>query len=204
VKVLRALQNFICAGWPYTNFLVGWRIKGTMEANLQDIGPPAKADFHAAIARRSDSWYAACLRITRSPELADDAVQDALLSAWHKRHQFESSALLETWIHRIAVNAALQLLRKNKPERSEPLSAEPLDGGAAPLSSAMDAETQTTLAEALTHLSEMERLCFVLKHLEQWRLNEIAEQLATNVGVVKQSLFRAVNKLRVSMAHLRG
>ena len=71
---------------------------------------PAQAEFHRAIANRGDHWFAACLRITRNEDLAADAVQDALLSAWNKRHQFERSAQLETWIHRIAINAALQLL----------------------------------------------------------------------------------------------
>jgi RNA polymerase sigma-70 factor (ECF subfamily) len=50
-------------------------------------------------------------------------------------------------------------------------------------------------------LSEIERVCFVLKHLEQWRLKEIAAELNTNIGAVKQAIFRAVKKLRVSMAN---
>ena len=67
---------------------------------------PSQADFHRAISERSDYWYSACLRITRNPDLAADALQDALLSAWDKRDQFERSARLDTWIHRIAINAA--------------------------------------------------------------------------------------------------
>ena len=82
---------------------------------------PTEADFHEAIANRADRWFAACLRITRSPELAEDAVQEALLSAWHKRDQFKHGSRLETWIHRIAINAALQQLRKAKPGMFEPL-----------------------------------------------------------------------------------
>ncbi len=59
-------------------------------------------------------------------------------------------------------------------------------------------------AEALQGLSDIERICFVLKHLEQWRLKEIADELSTNVGVIKQALFRALKKLRISMAGLRS
>ena len=175
-----------------------------MEAALQQSSPPTKADFHEAIARRADRWYGACLRITRSQDMAEDAVQDALLSAWNKRHQFESSARLDTWIHRIAVNAALQLLRKNKPGRFEPLEVEVPDETSLPPAIISDGELETSLAEALQRLTEIERVCFVLKHLEQWRLKEIAEELNTNIGVIKQALFRAVKKLRVSMADLRG
>ncbi|MEJ2258255.1 MAG: sigma factor [Woeseiaceae bacterium] len=60
---------------------------------------PTRADFHAAIAARGDRWFAVCLRITRDRDLAEDAVQDALLSAWNKRDQFDRSARLDTWIH---------------------------------------------------------------------------------------------------------
>ena len=92
-----------------------------MVANLQTREPPSQADFHAAITDRSDRWFAACLKITRNRAMAEDAVQDALLNAWNKRHQFDNTARLDTWIHRIAVNAALQLLRKNRPAAFEPL-----------------------------------------------------------------------------------
>ena len=77
---------------------------------MKSVGAPTQAEFHEAISNRSDRWFSACLRITRNHELAEDAVQEALLSAWNKRDQFQHSARLETWIHRIAVNAALQLL----------------------------------------------------------------------------------------------
>ena len=165
---------------------------------------PTAADFHEAISARSDRWYSACLRITRNPDLAEDAVQDALLSAWNKRHQYERSARLDTWIHRIAVNAALQLLRKNRPATWEPLEADIPDDGSTPNEAHEEHELNTELTEALKRLSEIERVCFVLKHLEQWRLKEIAHELNTSVGTIKQALFRAVKKLRVSMASLRS
>ncbi len=175
-----------------------------MVAILQTREAPTKADFHAAISARGDRWYAVCLRITRDRNLAEDAVQDALLSAWNKRHQFDRSARLDTWIHRIAVNAALQLLRKKRPDTFDPLEDEVPDHSETPESrTAMD-ELGDQLSAALTELSEMERICFVLKHLEQWRLKEIAEKLNTNDGTVKQAVFRAVRKLRPRMAALQG
>jgi RNA polymerase sigma-70 factor (ECF subfamily) len=66
-----------------------------------------------------------------------------------------------------------------------------------------DEELGRDLAEAMSKLSEVERVCFVLKHLEQWRLKEIAEEIGSNVGTVKQAIFRAVKKLRVRMASLQ-
>ena len=175
-----------------------------MEVALQPKSLPTKAEFHEAITRRGDSWFGACLRITRNQDLAEDAVQDALLNAWNKREQFESTARLETWIHRIAVNAALQLLRKNRPERFEALDTDIHDDSPTPQINILDEELESSLSSALEQLTDIERTCFVLKHLEQWRLKEIAENLDTNVGVIKQAIFRAVKKLRVSMVDMRS
>jgi RNA polymerase sigma-70 factor, ECF subfamily len=175
-----------------------------MVANLQTRALPSHADFHAAISDRSDRWFAACLKITRNRALAEDAVQDALLNAWNKRHQFDNTARLDTWIHRIAINAALQLLRKNRPAASEPLEMDIEDKGETPESVRAEQELGKTLSAAMTHLSEFERVCFVLKHLEQWRLKEIAEEFGSDVGAVKQAIFRAVRKLRVRMGSLQG
>ena len=171
---------------------------------MQSKAAPTRAEFHAAIARRSGHWYGACLRITRDEDMAADAVQDALLSAWNKRHQFDGGSQLETWIHRIAVNAALQLLRKHHPERSQPLDMELVDESPAPPEIHSDSELGSRLSDSMRQLTDIERICFVLKHLEQWRIREIAEELGASEGTVKQALFRGVHKLRKSMADLRS
>ncbi len=165
-----------------------------------DIGsPPTRADFHAAITARSDRWFSACLKITRDADMAADAVQDALLNAWNKRHQFRSSARLDTWIHRIAVNSALNLLRRSRPALFDPLENE-IDGAIETPDRAWEEhELESELARALGALTEIERVCFVLKHLEQWRIREIADELGLNDGRVKQAVFRAVSKLRTGM-----
>ena len=179
-------------------------IKGSMVAVMRQNEAPTKAEFHAAIARRSGHWYSACLRITHDEDMAADAIQDALLSAWNKREQFDGGSQLETWIHRIAINAALQLIRKQRPERSQPLDMELTDDSPSPAEIHSDVQLESTLEGALRQLTEIERVCFVLKHLEQWRIREIADELDASDGTVKQALFRGVRKLRTSMADLRS
>lgn len=174
-------------------------------AAVIDIGgsPPSQADFHRAITQRSDRWYSACLKITRNPDLAADAVQDALLNAWKKREQFKNTSRLDTWIHRIAINAALNLLRKSRPGVFEALDTDVADDTNDPDQTLLDHELESDLAASLARLSEVERVCFVLKHLEQWRVREISEEIGTNEGRVKQAVFRAVHKLRVDMQYLQ-
>jgi RNA polymerase sigma-70 factor (ECF subfamily) len=60
------------------------------------------------------------------------------------------------------------------------------------------------LITAMQRLTTMERQTFVLKHIEGWRLEEIAESLQTNANNTKQALFRAVRKLRVDLHVWRG
>lgn len=175
-----------------------------MMAVMQSGRVPTQADFHSAISLRADRWFAACLKITRNPAMAEDAVQEALLSAWAKRSQFQRGARLDTWIHRIAVNAALQLLRKNRPATFEPLDFDIVDDSESQEDAQHGDELSRDLENALGGLSDIERVCFVLKHLEQWRLKEIATEMDTNIGTVKQALFRGVRKLRKRMTSLQG
>ena len=155
--------------------------------------------FHTVLSERSTRWYNACLRITRDADLAADAVQDALLKAWDRRHEFRGEAALDSWIHRIALNAAIDLARRRKRRAEDEFDADAFE---APPTSTPDSEhaleeLDRDLSAAMRRLSTMERQTFLLKHVEGWKLDEIAESLDTNTNNVKSILFRAVRKLRV-------
>ena len=157
--------------------------------------------FQTVLSERSQRWYNACLRITRDADLAADAVQEALLKAWDRRHEFRGEAALDTWIHRIALNAAIDLIRKRKRHGEEELD---VDAHEAPPQAAPEGEYTTEsfgrdLETAMQRLSTNERQTFLLKHLEGWKLEEIAESTQTNINNVKSTLFRAIRKLRVVM-----
>lgn len=167
---------------------------------------PSLDEFHSVLNSKSGRWYNACLRITRDEALAEDAVQDALLKAWGQREQFRGSAELDTWIHRIALNAAIDLMRKRQHLPDDEVDA---DLEAASLQHSPDAQYQqqaigSDLGSAMEQLTMMEREAFVLKHLEGWKLDEIAASHGTNVNNTKQALFRAVKKLRTAMDGWRG
>ena len=157
--------------------------------------------FHAVLQERSGRWYNACLRITRDAEMAADAVQEALLKAWDRRDDFRGDAALDSWIHRIALNAAIDMTRRRKTRAEDELDE---DGYEAPPASGPESDYSLEalgedLSSALRRLSAMERQAFLLKHIEGWRLDEIAESLQINIPAVKHALFRAVKKLRVDL-----
>lgn len=162
-------------------------------------------DFHRLLGERSPRWYSACLRITRDAALAEDAVQDALLKAWDKRAHFRGEAELDTWIHRIAINAAIDQMRRLRPQAliGQEDCEEPVEERT-PASAHQAAAFADGLDGALRGLSELERCCFVLKHVEQWRLLEIAEEFGISQDSVKQALFRALRKLRGTLEGWRS
>ena len=162
-------------------------------------------DFHAAVQHRSGRWYGACLRITRDAQMAEDAVQDALLKAWDQRAQFRQDAELDTWIHRIALNAALDLVRKHRPDSVDPEELDERSGSApSPEKEFANRAFSRDLDGAMTRLSQLERESFFLKHVEGWSLADIAERQRCTVNNAKQTLFRAVKKLREELNHWRG
>jgi len=57
--------------------------------------------------------FTLCVRITRDATLAEDAVQEGLFNAWRHIAEFDGRSSFKTWLHRIAVNAALEQLRRN-------------------------------------------------------------------------------------------
>ena len=157
--------------------------------------------FQTVLSERSGRWYNACLRITRDADLAADAVQEALLKAWDRRDEFRGEATLDSWIHRIAVNAAIDLTRRRKRRGEEELVDDSFEAApsASPDSDYVLDALGRDLGVAMQRLSMTERQTFVLKHIEGWRLEEIAESLHTNINNTKSTLFRAVRKLRVDL-----
>jgi RNA polymerase sigma-70 factor, ECF subfamily len=162
--------------------------------------------FHAVLNERGVRWYNACLRITRDADLAADAVQEALLKAWDRRAEFRGEAALASWIHRIALNAAIDLTRRRKTRAEDELDDDSFEAApwAAPESEYVKEALGKDLTTAMQRLSTMERQVFLLKHIEGWRLDEIAESMQTTINGVKHALFRAVRKLRADLHLWRG
>ncbi|MBC8027214.1 MAG: RNA polymerase sigma factor [Steroidobacteraceae bacterium] len=162
--------------------------------------------FQSVLEVRSPRWYNACLRITRDADLAADAVQEALLKAWDRRDDFRGEAALDSWIHRIALNAAIDLARRRKTRAEDELDDEAhfAQANEQPENELTNKAFVSDVDQALQRLSTRERQAFVLKHVEDWRIDEIAESLQTNPNNVKSILFRAVRKLRVDLHVWRG
>ena len=152
-------------------------------------------------------------RILGSDEDARDVVQDAFLNAFRSVSRFEGNSKLSTWLHRIAVNAALMKLRtrKRKPEQSiETLLPAFLDDGHheerfqswdEPVDKVMErAETRQLVRTQIDALPESYRTVLVLRDIEGLDTEETAKMLGLTVNATKIRLHRARQALRSLLA----
>ena len=143
-------------------------------------------------------------RFVRNDEDAQDVVQSAYLSAFRALDQFEGSAQLSTWLHRIVVNTALMKLRsrRRKPEESiEALLPGFLEDGhhveqfsdwSAPADRLLEREeTRRTVRACIDQLPDNYRTVLLLRDIEERSTQEVAEILMTTPTAVKVRLHRA-------------
>jgi RNA polymerase sigma-70 factor (ECF subfamily) len=157
-------------------------------------------------------------RMLRNEEEAQDAVQDAFLSAFKAIDRFEGAARLGTWLHRIVVNAALMRIRSARRRRDEVAiedllprfgkDGHPLD----PPTRWRDAaeavlerkELQKLVLVSIDRLPENYRSVLMLRDIEEMSTEEAASLLKIGAGVVKTRLHRARQALRSLLdPHLR-
>ena len=154
-------------------------------------------------------------RITGDPSDAEEVAQEAFLRAYTKLSTFRQDSSFSTWVNRIAMNTALNLVERRKRDllrASEQIAETPngegavqlADGTAGPERLLLDREFTSLRQTAMAELTPMERTAFTLRHMEDMPIAEIAEALRVPANSAKQAVFRAVSKLRRSLAPAMG
>jgi RNA polymerase sigma-70 factor, ECF subfamily len=155
------------------------------------------------------------LRITRSPEDAEDVQQETFLKVHRKMDQFEGRSRFTTWISRIAINEALMCLRKRRSSIHVPLEDEtqpnkehvPIDEFHSPIEGPEEAYSRKELRESLTHaislLRPAYRTVFLLRVVEQLSTTETAKILRISPSAVKARMRRARGELQEALAAAR-
>ena len=170
-----------------------------------------KDAYGVLVERHGGSMFRVAFRITESEPDAQEVVQEAFLRGYRSLADFDARADFRTWIYRIAVNCALQVLQKRKSEAAVPITEEfdeeqsgiqLSDGGAGPERLLLDKEIEHRRHAAMEKMTEDEQLAFVLRHLEGRSTDEIAATLEVTPNNARQALFRAVQKMRRSLAPL--
>lgn len=182
-----------------------------MESDLQLVERVKSGDddaFRLLVERHSRAIYRSAYRITGNGADADDVVQEAFLRAYRALGSFDSRATFTTWLHRIAINCALDLIDSRKRREGRIDAGEDLALIASPDASpdriVLGSEMQRAIAAAMAQLTGNERTAFVLRHFEGMPLEEIGEILGTRLNATKNTVFRAVRKLRQQLQPFTG
>ena len=144
--------------------------------------------FEVLYRRHVDKVYGLCLRMTGNVSEAEDCTQEAFIQAWKKLTKFRGDSAFSTWLHRIAVNAVLGRMRKDKREQDRiQVVAEtrpaPLETG--------DTGELRDLAEAVGRLPKGARHVFVLHAVYGYSHDEAAAMLGIASGTSKAQMHRA-------------
>jgi RNA polymerase sigma-70 factor (ECF subfamily) len=176
---------------------------------LERLRAGDEAAYEELIRANGGRMLAAARRILPTDEDAQDAVQDAFLSAFKKIDTFQRQSKLGTWLHRIAINAALMKLRSLRRRREQDIDdllPRFLEGGhfaqmPRPWSEAADApavqrEVRAAVREGIESLPENYRIALLLRDIEGLDNAEVAEHLGVSVNAAKIRVHRARLALR--------
>lgn len=166
----------------------------TLLQQLRDKATRRQA-FASLVEQYSEKLYWTIRHIVGRHEDADDALQNTFLKVWNNLDDFRGDAQLSTWLHRIAVNEALDLLRREKKfigsetdasEAAHVFTDTYFDGD----------EAEQLLRDAIETLPEAQRAVFALKYYEDKQYKEISQILGTSVGGLKANYHYAVEKIK--------
>ncbi len=157
--------------------------------------------FGQLVEKYQGRLYHSLVHLIGSPEEALDVSQEAFVQAFVKLKSFQGNSAFYTWLYRIAFNTAVSRRRQKRPTISmdqtrDTAGFEPADAGCSPESRLEQQERVTQIRAGLDALTHEHREILVLKDLEGYRYEEIAQLLQIPVGTVRSRLFRARAQLK--------
>ena len=151
--------------------------------------------FEALYRRLAGRIYALCLRMSGDAQRAEELTQDVFVRTWERMGSFRGDSQFTTWLHRLAVNVVLQDGRaKGRREGRERSVANPED-----YLRRVQREmpgTRVDLERAIASLPEGARTVLVLRDIQGFKYDEIAEMQGVALGTVKAQIHRARKMMR--------
>ncbi|HEY1270602.1 MAG TPA: sigma-70 family RNA polymerase sigma factor [Terriglobales bacterium] len=170
-----------------------------------------KDAFRLLTERHSHALFRLAFRLMENEAEAEEVVQDTFLRAYQGLARFEERSNFGTWVYRIAINRCYDLLASRK-ARPQPLDPDPddpspeehiLSGRPGPERVLLSQEIKLRLGSAMKQLTAREHTAFVLRHFEGRSIEEIARLMNMRQGAAKNTVHRAVQRLRHQLLPLR-
>jgi len=153
------------------------------------------------------------LKYTRDEDDAKDLYQEVFIRVYRGLKNFRFESEFSTWIYRITTNVCLSYKSKSKEnlrvsidndydeeEKEFSSTQELIYDGSSPEEITSGADTKEIVDEAVESLSPKQKMTFILKHYEGYKIREIAEMLNCKEGTVKKYLFDAIKNLRKKLS----
>jgi RNA polymerase sigma-70 factor (ECF subfamily) len=154
--------------------------------------------FEQLYRRHVPRIHAVCLRITANPRRAEDLTQTAFVQAWQKLPLFRGESSFISWLHRLAVNAALMDFRATRRREARVVGTDDPATLEAPFSPPPPG-TRLDLEGAIAALPPQARAIFVLHDVEGYTHGEIAALMELQAGTTKAQLHRARHLLQEAL-----
>lgn len=158
-------------------------------------------DFERLILENQDRVFRLCASMLGDRREAEDAAQEVFLKAYRSLGKFKGQAAVSTWLHRIAANHCLDVLRKRARRPAEPLTEELAQRL---FTEPPDLEALDLADRALSELPPDYRLALTLRELQGFTYEEIAEITGSSLDSVKARLRRAREQLEERLRHFLG
>ncbi len=183
-------------------------MEGVSEQMEPDVRAARGGDpdaFARLVEQHEGRIYRLALRMTLSPDDAAELTQEAFLSAWRALPSFRGRSSFSTWLYRLAYNACIDFLRREKRRRA--IFADPIETWAGDIREEPDGRSdparllerqsdREAVRAGLAALSEAHRQVLTLRELEGLSYAEIADLIGVSEGTVKSRLNRARLALR--------
>lgn len=147
-------------------------------------------------------------QLSKNQHDAEDIYQEVFMKAWKSIKSFRMESEFFTWLYRITVNTFLTHQKKISKMKIQDSVTEtnydPLDWtiGSDELDEKSE-EIKSAVQNAINELPEKQKTAFILKHLQNLKIREIANIMVITEGTVKKYLFRAMDKMRVELKEYR-
>ena len=160
-----------------------------------------QAAFGELVQQYQKRVFALAVRMCPTPELAEEAAQEAFLAAWQGLPFFRGDSAFATWLYRLTSNACVDLLRKENRHQGpslddETVSAEVPDPTPTPEKAVEQKELRGQIEAGLQTLSPEHRGVLILREIQQLSYDEIADVLSLDLGTVKSRINRGRRQLR--------
>jgi RNA polymerase sigma-70 factor (ECF subfamily) len=174
-------------------------LQGTVEMDDHDLIACAQQGdrqaFTELVCRHQNSIVSLTYRMCGDLRLAEDAAQEAFVRVWQNLNSYKPQYAFRSWLYRIAANAALDSLRRERPT-ADLASLSLADSQATPEQSAEENQRAAHVRRAIAHLSPPLRVVLILREYQELTYREMAEALDIPVGTVMSRLNSARIQLR--------